>query len=250
MPAAKSKTAAKKPAARKTKKDVVTLINFVLDKSGSMNEVLDTTISGFNEYLGSQQAEPGKTLFSLTTFNTDAARRPQIQSVHVARPIAEVPKLDRSNYRPSGMTPLYDALAETLERVEDRVTAAETKPDVVLFVVMTDGLENASGENTSASVKPLVERAEKELGWTFVFLGANQNVWAAGSKMGIGKGNILDYSGGYQSGNLDGTFQNLSRSTTRLRAVACTAMLGGDDAAYQAARGSFWDGDQGGSAAK
>ena len=239
MTTTKAKPVEKKLAAKKGKKEAVTLINFLLDKSGSMGSVLDTTISGFNEYLQTQQAEPGKTLFSLTTFDT------QFQSVHVAKPITEVAPLNRGTYRPGGMTALYDALAETLTRVEDRVTAAgKDKADVVLFVVMTDGEENASHEYTADSIKPMVERAEKELGYTFVFLGANQNVWAAGSKMGIGKGNILDYSGAYKSGNLDGTFQNLSQSTTRLRSVAVDCLLSGDDTAYQATRQAFWDGDK------
>lgn len=230
----KTEATAKKPAkARKPKKEPVTLINFLLDKSGSMGSCLDATISGFNEFLGEQQAAEGKTLFSLTTFDTS------VQSVHVAVPVAEVPRLSRSNYRPSGSTALYDAVASTIERVRDRVAGGEEKPDVVLFVIMTDGEENASREYDAKSLKPVVERAEGEDGWTFVFLGANQDAWAAGAKFGIGRGNSLNYD----TSNMDTTFASLSVATTRLRGMATDALLSGDvkcAAAYQDARKDFW----------
>lgn len=236
--------AGKGKAGKGKKKETVTLINFLLDKSGSMNEVLDSTISGFNEYLDSQKSAEGRTLFSLTTFNTQgAASQASIQSVYVGKPVAEVPALTRQSYVPGGMTPLYDAIGETLARVEDRIEGSEEKPDVVLFVIMTDGLENKSREYTAASIKPLIERAEKELGWTFVFLGANQNVWAAGATLGISKGNVLDYTASYRSGDVQDTFDVLSRGTERLRSVACMAAASGDDRLYQEARKDFWAGE-------
>jgi hypothetical protein len=89
-------------------------------------------------------------------------------------------------YRPDALTPLYDAIATTIRRTENKAGK-----DAVLFIVMTDGEENASKEHDFKSVQALIEEKSD---WTFVYLGANQDAWAVGTKMGIAAGNTMSYA--------------------------------------------------------
>ncbi len=114
------------------------LINFVLDKSGSMEIIREATVAGFNQFLRDQQEEGGSAAMTLTLFDT------RFKTLVTALPVAEVRPLDRRSYIPGGNTALYDAIAHTL-RLTDRYVE-EHKPDQVLFVIMTDGQENASRE--------------------------------------------------------------------------------------------------------
>jgi len=100
------------------------LINFVLDKSGSMEGVRDATISGFNEFKNDQAREEGNAFFTLTLFDT------RFMTVAEAVPVREVPDLDYSTYAPDGMTALYDAIGYTMRITDDFVAA--NKPDQVL----------------------------------------------------------------------------------------------------------------------
>lgn len=172
----------------KTKTGPVTLINFVLDKSGSMDVIREATISGFNEFLGDQVKQPGKTLFSLTTFDTRFDVR------FVAVPVAQVPKLDMASYEPDGMTALYDAIAYSVHGVDDWIAGQRRKPDKVLFVIMTDGEENSSREYTQAKVFALIKQHQDERDYEFIYLGANQDAYAVGETLSIKRTHSRRYS--------------------------------------------------------
>ena len=166
--------------------DRTILINFVLDKSGSMECIREATISGFNEFKNDQGAEQGRALLTLTLFDTD------FTTVCEAVPMREVPDLDRSSYAPDGLTALYDAIGRTMRITDDFVAAH--RPDQVLFVIMTDGQENASREFTRERVFEMIQDRQKLARYEFMYLGANQDSYAAGVEMGMRDGRMLDYA--------------------------------------------------------
>jgi len=162
------------------------LINFVLDRSGSMGSIQDATISGFNEFKNGQAAEDGEAFFTLTLFDT------RFETVCEAVPIREVSDLDRSTYRPDGMTSLFDAIGHTM-RITDDFVAAHS-PDQVLFVIMTDGGENSSREFSGERIFQMIEDRQKLAQYEFMYLGANQDSYAVGRDMGVRDGRMMDYA--------------------------------------------------------
>lgn len=175
-------------AAKKSVKDAgerSILINFVLDKSGSMEVIRAATISGFNEFKNDQVREDGNAFFTLTLFDTEFA------TVCRAVPVREVPDLDQANYAPNGCTSLYDAIGHTMRITDDFVAA--NKPDQVLFVIMTDGEENSSREYTRDAIFRLIQDRQKLNDYEFIYLGANQDSFAAGRDMGMREGRMMDW---------------------------------------------------------
>jgi len=170
-------------------------VNFLLDESGSMGSCLDQTISGFNEYISTLKKEKKRIKFTLTKFEGN-----NINIMWNNIDISKVPKLNTENYVPAGMTPLYDAIGRTVNK--------DKKDGKTLFVIMTDGYENASHEFTSDMVTELIKGQEK-IGWTFVYLGADQDAWANSQKLGLSKGNTLAYC----SMNTKKTYGMLANST-------------------------------------
>lgn len=183
MTRAVTKSRAVSPATKKAKTLVV---NFVLDETGSMSTVWDATISGFNEYVSDLRKQGEDILFTLTKFNSEA-----VDVVHEAVPIKKVVALNRDNYRPMALTPLYDAVAASIRATEGRVNGKEP----VLCVIQTDGQENASREyNTLDKIRALIEQKTRE-GWTFAYLGADQDAWAIGGQMGVPQASTMSYAG-------------------------------------------------------
>lgn len=142
-------------------------VSLLLDETGSMMDVKGETIRGYNKYIDSLDG----VFFTMTKFDSSA-----IQVVHDAVPIKEVPHLTDDTYLPGAMTPLLDAIGTTIK--------AMGKKKKVLFVVFTDGYENASKEMTKESVKKLIKNRKKR-GWQFVFLGADMDGIDEASQMGF-----------------------------------------------------------------
>lgn len=156
-----------------------TNIHFVLDKSGSMEIVQDSTVSGFNEYIQTlKNDKKSEYNLTLTLFDTE------IVTKHVNKPLKEVKKLTKKTYIPDGMTALYDAVCMTIEKARKKID----KKNKNLVVIMTDGEENSSKEYTQENFKKLVKKVEKDKNWTFVYLGANQDAWANAQKFGFSRG--------------------------------------------------------------
>lgn len=161
------------------------LINFLLDKSGSMDSIRSATISGFNEFKNDQATEEGEAYFTLMMFDTG------FHTVCSAVPVREVPDLDLESYRPDGMTALYDAIGHTMRITDDFVAAHH--PDQVIFVIMTDGLENASREFSRDRVFQMIQDRQKLAHYEFIYLGANQDSYMTGRDMGMRDGRMLDF---------------------------------------------------------
>ena len=145
----------------------------ILDESGSMEGIKNTIISGFNELVQSvkgvaEQFPEQEHYISFVTFDSNA-----IKTIHDVEPISNLEKIDDSKYQPNAMTPLFDAMGQSILHLK-RVT--DTHPDCkVLVTILTDGEENASKEFTRQSIKQLVEDL-KSKNWTFSYIGADHDV--------------------------------------------------------------------------
>lgn len=148
---------------------------FLLDRSGSMETCWDDTIGGFNAFVNDQKNEGG----SLTLVQFDH----EYMLSYNQKSIAEVEPLTRETYTPRGSTALLDAIGRT---IKDSRLANPT------IIILTDGLENSSHTFTKPHIKDLIEQKTKD-GWTFVYLGANQDAFAEAGSMGIAPGATMNY---------------------------------------------------------
>ena len=153
---------------------------FILDKSGSMQPLTDDTIGGFNSNLEKHREDDCKVLVTTVLFDSD------FSVIHDRIPISEVPPLTAREYNAYGSTALYDAVGSTIRHIEDvhRYIRKEDVPEAVLFIIITDGMENASREFYGSQVRSMVE-AKKELGWDFVFVGAGIDAFQGARDIGI-----------------------------------------------------------------
>lgn len=160
-----------------------TLVNFILDKSGSMDSVKDATISGFNEYVSTlKKDEKSEYEFTLTCFDH------RHETLYRSRPIKEVTRLNSESYQPNGNTALYDAVVSTI-----RNTKVE-HGQKVLNVIMTDGEENASQTYTEKDMRLLIDTLQNNGNWTFLFLGANQDSYKNAARFGISSMNTVNFA--------------------------------------------------------
>lgn len=187
-----------------------TAIEFLLDETGSMWSIAAATIGGFNEYVSSQKKQPGECLFTLTKFDTTGVR-PQ----YVDKPLRDVEYLNDQTYEPGSCTNLYDAIGERIKALEARVDSYPAGTSI-LFIIMTDGKDTDSVEHTAESVKALIQAKEKQ-GWTFVYLGANQDAWKVGQTFGMAKGNTMSYAA--NAAGMEGAMAGLANATTAYRGL-------------------------------
>jgi Mg-chelatase subunit ChlD len=159
----------------------------LLDRSGSMASIADDVVGGFNQFLAEQRTRPGTTRVTLVQFDSEDPFEVLFDGV----PLREVTDLERAAYQPRGTTPLYDAAGRLVAKVDGDVAAAAERGDEEedqVVVLITDGQENASREHTRSTVFDLVSDRRTK-GWVFVFLGANQDVYAEGGAIGVAGAN-------------------------------------------------------------
>lgn len=165
-----------------------TVVHLLLDNSGSMRDVQDATIEGYNEYINSLKEDGGKYKVSLTLFDSDIHGKLRLEKRHEAVHIDDVPELTHDTYQPMGGTPLYDAFCTTLNNIIDR------KDEKHLFVVLTDGEENMSKEYTAENMRKSKKLREDKGNWTFVYIGANQDAWANAKNWGYSASNVTNFN--------------------------------------------------------
>ncbi len=170
------------------KKDLTELV-FILDRSGSMSGSEGDVIGGFNSLISKQRRERGTALVTTVLFDDDCI------VLHDRMDVREVPPLTERDYYARGCTALLDAVGGTIERTADsrRHTCSEDLPERTLFVIMTDGMENASRHYSWRQVKQMIESRKAEPGWEFLFLGANIDAAAAAAEIGIPEDRSADY---------------------------------------------------------
>lgn len=182
-----------------------------LDRSGSMSSIIDDMIGGFNEYLNQQRKLEDKAFMTVSMFDD------QFDLLYDNVDLKKVPDFDRNNWSPRGMTNLYDAIGKTINIVKDtHAKLGSEAPDKVLFCIVTDGLHNVDGEYTSEMVKKMIKDCEKD-GWTFVYLGANQDAFSVGTNLGFSGGNTYTFSA--DSAGAQNISATLNNATTYYRSA-------------------------------
>lgn len=159
----------------------ITEIIVVLDRSGSMDEIKQATIEGFNGFLAEQKAIEGIALLTLVQFDHD------YEVVHSGKNLREVAPMSDSTYMPRGTTALLDAIGRTIEETRDRIHLLKDEgiDRKVVFVIITDGEENSSKEYNRRQIFDMIRRGEDQYNWQFVFLGANQDAIQEASRLGV-----------------------------------------------------------------
>lgn len=171
------------------KKEFVTEVVFILDRSGSMQPLTADTVGGFNSMLGKQKETDGEAYVTTVLFSDSS------EIIHDRMPISEVPEMTTAVYSPMGCTALYDAVGETVKHIENihKYARPEDVPDKTLFVITTDGMENASRKFSAQEVKKLISRHQEKDSWEFIFLGANIDAAAAAKDIGICEERAVNY---------------------------------------------------------
>lgn len=162
----------------------LTEIIFIIDESGSMYSLTDDTIGGFNGFVESQMTLPGEAYLTTVLFNVNH------HTLHDGVDLREVRRMTREDYTPGGGTALLDAIGDTIGMVQDRHDnlPENERPDKVLCVITTDGMENSSRSFTKSQIKKMIDHQTKGHGWQFIFLGANMDAIQEASSIGIDYG--------------------------------------------------------------
>lgn len=161
-------------------KNNVTEVVFVLDRSGSMQGLEADTIGGFNSMLEKQKAAEGNCFVTTVLFDHE------IKTIHDRLPLSEVKPMTNKDYFVGGCTALLDAVGSTIEHIKNvhKYARREDVPRNTIFVITTDGMENASHNYSADQVKKMVEQMKSDFGWEFIFVGAN--IDAVGTATGLG----------------------------------------------------------------
>ncbi|NLZ88043.1 MAG: VWA domain-containing protein [Clostridiales bacterium] len=167
----------------------LTELVFILDKSGSMSGLEADTIGGFNAMLGKQQAEAGECRITTVLFDNTYTL------LHDRIDIRAVSAITDREYQVGGSTALLDAMGRTIQKIASvqKHTAEGYRAEKVMFVIITDGEENASRAYSIDMIKTLIERQKTKHGWEFIFLGANIDAVETAGQFGIAPNRAVDY---------------------------------------------------------
>lgn len=164
---------------------------FILDRSGSMSGLESDTIGGFNAMLKKQKMQSGECCVTTILFDD------RYEMLHDRIELSEVPLMTDNDYSVRGCTALIDAIGKTITHISNvhKYARREDLPENTMFIITTDGMENASREYTSDKVKTMIEQKKKENGWEFLFIGANIDAVQTAARFGIDE----DHSANYHS---------------------------------------------------
>jgi uncharacterized protein YegL len=190
-----------------------THITYVLDRSGSKGSVADDVVGGMTEFVESQKKVEGFCTFSLVLFD-DQYEKP-IDFLDIRR-------VNLPPFIPRGMTALMDAAGQAIVETGDRLSQMHEseRPEKVIVVVHTDGMENSSREYTRERVRQLIEQQEKKYAWEFVFLGTDFDVYAEAGSLGFSSSNTMSY---------ENTTKGISRAYTCLDASISAYRVGSSE---------------------
>lgn len=188
-----------------------THITVVFDRSGSMDSIASDALGGFNQFIKTQQAVPGRATLSLFWFDD------RITDGSQWVPLADQAPLTLADYRPGGRTALHDAIAVGIIKTGRHLhwMPEAERPATVIFVILTDGEENASREYNAAQVREMIGIQREKYNWSFVFLAANQDAVLAGGQLGVAADAAMTFTA--EGAQTTDTFAALAEATTSLR---------------------------------
>jgi len=198
------------------KRDLTELV-FILDRSGSMSGLEADTIGGFNSMLEKQKREEGEALVTTIFFDSDS------QVLHDRVPVRDVRPLTGEDYTVGGCTALLDAVGSAIRHIGGihKYARREDVPKHTLFVITTDGMENASRHYSMDRVKAMIEKKKEKYSWDFLFLGANIDAVETAGRFGIGADRAVNYVSDSEGTQLN--YEVLSDTITQVR---CGAPMG------------------------
>ncbi|MDL2232517.1 VWA domain-containing protein [Ruminococcaceae bacterium OttesenSCG-928-L11] len=200
----------------------LTELIFILDRSGSMSGLESDTIGGFNSMLAKQQAEDGECRITTVLFDN------QYELLHDRIDIKAVSPITEREYFVRGNTALLDAVGKTINKIGgvQKNTAEEYRADKVLFVITTDGMENASREFDYDKIKSMIERQKSKYGWEFIFLGANIDAVEVADRFGIARNRAQNFHN--DSEGIELNYSVVSETVSAFRMAPAQAPLADD----------------------
>ena len=192
------------------KNENLTELVFILDRSGSMAGLESDTIGGFNGMIEKQKKEDGECFVSTILFDHVS------EVLHDRLPLSKVPMLTDRDYTVRGCTALRDALGHAIHHISNihKYARKEDVPSQTLFVMITDGYENASRDYSAREIRNMISE-KKELGWEFIFIGANIDAVTAAGEYGIAADRAVNYHSDEMGTKV--VYQNLSSTISGYR---------------------------------
>ena len=192
---------------------------FILDRSGSMAGLEGDTIGGFNAMIEKQKKAEGVACVSTVLFDHMRA------VIHDRVDVQKIAPMTEADYAVRGSTALLDAIGKAIHHIGNvhKYAREEDRPERTLFVITTDGMENASHRYSAPQVKQMIERQKRKYGWEFIFLGANIDAVETARRFGIGSDRAVSYRSDHEGTRLN--YEVISDAVTNLR---CEAALPAD----------------------
>ena len=171
------------------KKNNITELVLILDRSGSMHGLESDTIGGFNSLIDKQKTADGKCYVSTVLFDNEC------KVIHDRVKLENVKPMTDDNYTVRGCTALYDAIGGAIHHIGNvhKYARPEDVPENTMFVITTDGMENASHFYNNKQVKDMIERQKEKYGWEFIFVAANIDAVETARNFGIDENRAVNY---------------------------------------------------------
>ena len=195
------------------KKNLTELV-FILDRSGSMSGLESDTIGGFNAMIAKQKKAEGEAYVSTVLFDNESV------VIHDRVDIQRIEPMTDKQYSVRGCTALLDAVGKAIHHIGNvhKYAREEDRPEHTLFVITTDGMENASRSYTAERVRQMIERQKSRYGWEFIFLGANIDAIETARHFGIDQNRAVSYRSDHEGTRLN--YEVISDAVSQLRCQA------------------------------
>ncbi len=189
----------------------LTEIVFILDRSGSMSGLEADTIGGFNSMIDKQKRTEGEALISTVLFANSS------EVIHDRVNFRDIKPMTRDDYTARGCTALLDAIGDAIHHIGNvhKYARSEDVPEHTLFVITTDGMENASRRYDADEIRRLIERQKEKYGWEFLFLGANIDAVETARHFGINEDRAVNYHSDHEGTRLN--YEVLSEAISSVR---------------------------------
>ena len=195
-------------------KNNITELVFILDRSGSMAGLESDTIGGFNSMIEKQKKEDTPCYVSTILFNGES------EVIHDREKLDEIHPMTDRDYVVGGCTALIDAIGGAIHHISNihKYARPEDVPEHTMFVITTDGQENASHRYTSEQVKKMIERQKEKYSWEFLFIGANIDAVETAARYGIGKDRAVNYNADGEGTHI--LYESVAKAVCNVRASA------------------------------